>query len=102
MAKPTEKRRHSAAIFLDKFYFLAYNHPMIPAELAQQLDLQRGARLDWSLGEDSMLVARPLPRRGELARKAAGIGQQWLKPGDDPVKALIDERIQHDTNEANP
>lgn len=78
------------------------NQITIPAELAKQLDLQPGTRLDWSLGKDGVLVARPLPRRGDLARKAAGIGRQWLKPGVDPVKALIDERIQHDTDEANP
>jgi AbrB family looped-hinge helix DNA binding protein len=75
------------------------NQITIPAELAKQLDLQPGTRLDWSLREDGVLIARPLPRRGELARKAAGIGRKWLKPGVDPVKALIDERIRHDADE---
>ncbi len=72
------------------------NQITIPAELAKQLDLQLGPRLDWSLREDGVLIARPLPRRGELARKAAGFGRKWLKPGVDPVRALINERIQHD------
>ena len=75
------------------------NQITIPAQLAKQLDLQPGTRLDWSVREDGVLIARPLPRRGELARKLAGFGRKWLKPGVDPVQELINERIQQDRDE---
>jgi hypothetical protein len=34
--------------------------------------------------------------RGELARQLMGAGKRWLKPGDDPIRDLIQEREQDD------
>lgn len=71
------------------------NQITIPAKLASQLEIQPGTRLDWSLGADGVLIVRPLPSRGELARRAAGMGRSWLPEGVDPVADLVEER-QHD------
>ena len=53
------------------------NQITIPAKLARQLDIQPGARLDWSIGVDGVLIARLLPRRSEIASQAAGMGRAW-------------------------
>ena len=78
------------------------NQITIPAKLASQLDIQPGTRVDWSLGEDGVLIVRPLPSRGELARQLAGIGRSWLPAGADPVADLIDERAREDEEEEYP
>ena len=75
------------------------NQITIPAKLASQLNIQPGTRIDWTIGEDGVLIARLLPSRGELARKAAGMGRKWLTEGIDPVAELIDERVQADEDE---
>jgi AbrB family looped-hinge helix DNA binding protein len=75
------------------------NQITIPAKLANQLEIQPGTRLDWSLGENGVLLVRPLPSRGELARRAAGMGRPWLPEGVDPVADLIDERSRDEVAE---
>ena len=70
------------------------NQITIPAKLASQLEIQPGTRLDWSLGQNGVLIVRPLPSRGELARQAAGMGRSWLPEGVDPVADLIEERFR--------
>jgi AbrB family looped-hinge helix DNA binding protein len=75
------------------------NQITIPAQLVKALDIQPGARIDWSLQEDGVLLARLLPQRGVLARKVAGMGSQWIKPGTDPIADLIQERSQEDRDE---
>ncbi|MFN8494355.1 MAG: AbrB/MazE/SpoVT family DNA-binding domain-containing protein [Caldilineaceae bacterium] len=75
------------------------NQITIPAKLASQLDIQSGTQIDWSISGDGVLLARLLPRRGQLARKAAGMGRAWLKQGADPVAALIQERAHADKDE---
>ena len=72
------------------------NQVTIPAELARELNIKAGTHLDWSKGEDGTLHAKPLPSRGELARRLAGIGRQWLRPGDDPIVDLIRDRVSED------
>ena len=69
------------------------NQVTIPAELARELNIKAGTQLDWNKGEDGTLRAKPLPSRGELARRLAGIGRQWLRPGDDPIADLIRDRV---------
>lgn len=68
------------------------NQITIPAKLVSRLAIGPGTRLDWSLGEDGVLIVRLLPSRGELARRAAGMGRGWLPEGVDPVADLIEER----------
>jgi hypothetical protein len=60
---------------------------------------QDGTRIDWTLDGEGILIAHLLPSRGELARKAAGLGRQWLLKGRDPIAELIDERTQADREE---
>ncbi|MEI2690494.1 MAG: AbrB/MazE/SpoVT family DNA-binding domain-containing protein [Anaerolineae bacterium] len=78
------------------------NQITIPAKLVSQLEIQPGTRLDWSVGKDGVLIARPLPSRGELARQAAGMGRQWLPEGADPVADLLDERIRDEAAGSQP
>lgn len=68
------------------------NQITLPAKLARQLDIKPGTRLQWEVGEDGVLLLRPLPSRGELARRAAGMGRSWLKRGGSAVGELIEER----------
>jgi AbrB family looped-hinge helix DNA binding protein len=75
------------------------NQVTIPAKLAHQLDIQPGTRLDWAIGKDGVLIVRPLPRRGTLARQIAGLGRQWLEPESDPIAELIHERVTDDASE---
>ncbi len=76
------------------------NQITIPAKLARQLGIHPGTRIDWSIADDNVLVARPLPRRSVLARQAAGMGRAWLQEGEDPVADLIAERTE-DLSEEN-
>ncbi|MFZ2357977.1 MAG: AbrB/MazE/SpoVT family DNA-binding domain-containing protein [Anaerolineae bacterium] len=78
------------------------NQITIPAKLASQLEIQPGTRLDWSLGQNGVLIVRPLPSRGELARQAAGMGRSWLPEGVDPVADLIEERSRDEAAEGQP
>ncbi|MCA9946039.1 MAG: AbrB/MazE/SpoVT family DNA-binding domain-containing protein [Ardenticatenaceae bacterium] len=75
------------------------NQITIPAKLARRLDIQPGTRILWSIGEDGSLIAHPLPRRGVLARRAAGMGRDWLPENADPVGDLIKERAGEDEEE---
>ena len=75
------------------------NQITIPAKLARQLGIQPGQRIDWSIGENGVLIARILPSRSELAQQAAGMGRHWLESGVDPVADLIDDRLNADTEE---
>ena len=75
------------------------NQITIPAALARQLNIESGQRIDWAIGDDGILIARLLPRRGELARNAAGMGRDWLENGVDPVADLIEERVRNDEDE---
>ena len=72
------------------------NQIIIAAVLARQLNIVPGQRIDWTIGDDSFLIARLLPLRTELARQAAGMGRDWLEDGVDPVADLIDERVRDD------
>ena len=75
------------------------NQITIPARLASQLDIQPGTRIDWSIDEMGVLIARPLPRRSELARRVAGMGRPWLTQGANPIADLIHERAAEDDDE---
>ena len=75
------------------------NQVTIPAQLVKALDIQPGTRIDWSMGEDGIILARLVPQRGALARKVAGMGRNWAKQGTDPIADLIRERNQEDADE---
>lgn len=69
------------------------NQATIPVELARELNIKPGTRLDWSKDQNGNLQVKLVPSRGEMARRLAGIGRDWLEAGSDPVDDLIRERI---------
>jgi AbrB family looped-hinge helix DNA binding protein len=75
------------------------NQITIPAELARQLGIEPGQRIDWSVDENGNLIARLLPTRGALARQVAGMGRAWLPIGVSAVADLINERQHADEEE---
>jgi AbrB family looped-hinge helix DNA binding protein len=77
------------------------NQITIPAKLVRKLDIKPGQRIHWSIEKDGVLTARLLPSRSELARKAAGMGREWLEAGRDPIADLIDERVRQDKEEGS-
>jgi AbrB family looped-hinge helix DNA binding protein len=78
------------------------NQITIPAELARELDITAGTRLDWSKGGDGIIVAKIIPGRAELARRLAGRGKKYLRPGRDPIRDLIEDRVREDHAEGTP
>ncbi len=72
------------------------NQVTIPAQLVKQLDLEPGTQLDWNVNAEGVIFVRPLPRRNELVSKLEGMGRAWLKPGQDPIADLINERVEDD------
>lgn len=71
------------------------NQVTLPAELVRELGWKPGTRLDWTKLEDGTLVARPVPKRGEVLRKAMGMARGG--PGMDPVAEL--QRMQEAEDE---
>ena len=78
------------------------NQITIPAELARELGIAPGTRLDWSKGGEGIIVAKIIPRRAELARRLAGSGKKYVRPGGDPIRDLIEDRVREDLAEETP
>lgn len=72
------------------------NQVSIPPEIAREFKIHPGTRLEWVKARDGVLLLKPLPNRGELARQLMGAGRRWLKSGVDPVHDLIKEREEDD------
>ena len=70
------------------------NQVTLPAEIVRALDLAPGMQLDWSIGPDGMLIAKPLLSRAQRAAALMGAGRKYLRPGSDPVRDLIAERLE--------
>lgn len=66
----------------------------IPADVARQLGIKPGYRLDWQVveGKDQIIV-RVIPDRGELARRMLGAGRKY-SPKRNAVKELVEERAR--------
>ena len=77
------------------------NQVTLPAELVRTLNLVPGTQLDWTIGPDGTLIAKPLLSRAQRAAALMGAGRKYLRPGSDPVRDLIDERLQDDGDEGN-
>lgn len=76
------------------------NQVTVPAEIARQLDLKPGARLEWSIGgEPRQIVIKVKPSRKQLLEEVRAIGLRNKKPGQDPIGDLIRERVQDDIDE---
>jgi AbrB family looped-hinge helix DNA binding protein len=72
------------------------NQVSIPPEIAHDLDIHPGTRLEWAKTGEGTILVKPLPSRGELARQLMGAGRRLLKRGADPIGDLIREREQDD------
>jgi AbrB family looped-hinge helix DNA binding protein len=70
------------------------NQVNIPSELASQLNIQPGTRLQWEKTGEGAILVRPLPDKARLARELLGAGRQWLQPQSDPIGDLVREREQ--------
>ena len=64
----------------------------IPQEIASAFHIHEGTRLEWSQAGDGVIAVKPLPPRGDLARKLMGAGRSLVMPGQDPIADLIRER----------
>jgi AbrB family looped-hinge helix DNA binding protein len=78
------------------------NQITIPAELARELDIVPGTRLDWAKAEAGVLIVKIVPSRAELARRLAGRGRKHLRTGSDPIRDLVEERTREDLQEGLP
>jgi AbrB family looped-hinge helix DNA binding protein len=72
------------------------NQITIPAELARELDIAPGTKLDWTKGEAGVLILKIIPNRAELARRLAGRGRRHLREGSSPIRDLVEDRARED------
>ena len=72
------------------------NQVSVPPEIAREFDIHPGTRLEWTKASEGVIAVKPLPNRGELARRLLGAGRRWLKPGADPIGDLIRDRERDD------
>ncbi|HSZ78422.1 MAG TPA: AbrB/MazE/SpoVT family DNA-binding domain-containing protein [Chthoniobacterales bacterium] len=75
------------------------NQITIPAELARELDIAPGTKLDWTKGEAGVLILKIIPNRAELARRLAGRGRRHLREGSSPIRDLVEDRVREDLHE---
>src|SRR3984893_5523500 len=75
------------------------NQITIPAELARELNISPGTRLDWAKGETGVLIVKIIPNRAELARRLAGRGRRHLREGSNPIRDLVEDRVREDLQE---
>lgn len=77
------------------------NMVTIPADIARELGIRPGWRLDWRRGSnEDELVVRVLPDRAELARRLQGSGREHFPRDVDAVAELDDERARDDEEES--
>jgi AbrB family looped-hinge helix DNA binding protein len=72
------------------------NQITIPAELARDANIRPGTRLEWSQIDQQSVLVRIVPNRADLAQQLVGRGRKYLRPGTDPIRDLIQERVQDD------
>lgn len=72
------------------------NQITLPAEIVRTLDLAPGMQLEWTIGPDGTLIATPQPTRAQRVDALLGAGRKYLRPGSDPLRDLIQERLQDD------
>jgi hypothetical protein len=67
----------------------------VPAELSAELAIRPGTVLSWEHGsEPGTLRVAVLKNRAELANSLLGAGRKYLKPGQDVIADLIEERAR--------
>jgi len=73
------------------------NKVAIPPQLAAELGIKPGTQLDWqATDKKDTLVVTLLPDRAAIAASLQGAGRKHLKPGQDPIRDLIEERVRED------
>ena len=77
-----------------------HNQVTLPAEIVSALSLTPGTQLDWKIGPDHTLIAFPVLSRAQRAAALMGAGRKYLRPGSDPVRDLIAERLQVDADDS--
>lgn len=69
----------------------------LPKEIRERLGLTPGSRLDFSIDEKGMLVARP------VTTTALGLARSFAKAGRKPVSvAAMNEAVEKTAAEMNP
>lgn len=77
------------------------NMVTIPAEISRKYAISPGCRLDWEpvKGSGDEIRVRVIPKRADLARRLMGRGRRFLGEGDDPIRALVEDRSGEDEAE---
>ena len=78
------------------------NQTTIPAELARELEIVPGTRLDWAKGGEGILIVKIIPNRAELTRRLAGRGRRYLRQDSNPIRDLVEDRVREDPEEGLP
>ena len=73
------------------------NQVTLPADLVRELGLPPGAQIEWSRTPDGDLLGRRRLTRAELAARLGGRGRQYLKPGSDPIRDLLEDPAREDS-----
>jgi AbrB family looped-hinge helix DNA binding protein len=68
----------------------------IPPEIARELDIRPGTKLEWEKTPEETILLKPVLNSAQIEQELRGAGRRWLGPGDDPVADLIRERRQDD------
>ena len=72
------------------------NQVTVPAEIARQLELQPGSKLDWCLGDTpGTIIIQVKPSIRQLLDRAQELGREMMNgsfKGRDPIAELIAER----------
>jgi AbrB family looped-hinge helix DNA binding protein len=72
------------------------NQVSIPPDIAREFGIHPGTRLEWAKAGEGVIIVKPLPNRGQLARQLMGAGRHLLEPGTDPIGDLVRERERDD------
>lgn len=73
----------------------------VPPEVVEKLGITPGTKLEWEIPDGKIGEARirVIYDRAKLIQELRGCGRKYLKPGDDPIRELIEERIREDEEE---
>jgi hypothetical protein len=73
----------------------------VPPTLAAELAIKPGTVLSWEHGsEPGVLRVSVMRSRAEIASSLLGAGRKYLRPGQNPVGDLIEERAREDCDRA--
>ena len=77
------------------------NQVTVPAEIANQVGLKPGSRLEWRLSaRKDVIEVHVLPDLSSLAETLRGRGRKSMKKHGSPVGRLVSERSLEDSGRA--